>query len=198
MDEGVATATESPEAGLFALAERLQARCIAANLTVSTAESCTGGLVAHLITQVSGSSGYLLGGVVAYSDAVKVSQLAVPQGVLDAHGAVSAQVARAMAEGARASFATSLAVSITGIAGPDGGTPAKPVGLTYLAVASPAETEVRRMTWAGDRNANKWSSARLALEMLLAGAEAAADTDATAAGAPDGSASEPAEAAARS
>jgi PncC family amidohydrolase len=201
MDEGVASATEGPEAGLFALAETLQARCIAAHLTVSTAESCTGGLVAHLITQVSGSSGYLLGGVVAYSDAVKVSQLAVPQGVLDAHGAVSAQVARAMAEGARASFATSLAVSITGIAGPDGGTPAKPVGLTYLAVAGPAGTEVRRVIWAGDRNANKWSSAGLALEMLLAGAEAAAEADAAAAaeaGAPDGSASEPAGTAAAS
>jgi nicotinamide-nucleotide amidase len=172
MDEGVMAATENPQAGLLALTERLQARCIAVGLTVATAESCTGGLVAHLITQVSGSSGYLLGGVVAYSDAVKVSQLAVPQGVLDAHGAVSAQVARAMAEGARTSFATSLAVSITGIAGPDGGTPAKPVGLTYLAVTGPAGTEVRRVVWAGDRNANKWSSAGLALEMLLAAAEA--------------------------
>jgi len=173
MDEGLTPATDSPEAGLFALAERLQARCIAAGLTVATAESCTGGLVAHLITQVSGSSGYLLGGVVAYSDAVKVSQLAVPQAVLDAHGAVSAQVARAMAEGVRAALATSLAVSITGIAGPDGGTPAKPVGLTYLAVTGPAGTEVRRVVWAGDRNANKWSSAGLALELLLAAAEAA-------------------------
>jgi PncC family amidohydrolase len=180
MDEGLTSVTESPEAGLFALAERLQARCLAAGLTVATAESCTGGLVAHLITQVSGSSGYLLGGVVAYSDAVKVGQLAVPQAVLDAHGAVSAQVVRAMAEGARASFATSLAVSITGIAGPDGGTPAKPVGLTYLAVTGPAGAEVRRVVWAGDRNANKWSSAGLALEMLLAGADAAAARDASA------------------
>lgn len=166
-------ATDSPEAGLFALAERLQARCIAAGLTVATAESCTGGLVAHCITQVSGSSGYLLGGVVAYSDVVKVRQLAVPQAVLDAHGAVSAQVARAMAEGVRAALGTSLAVSITGIAGPDGGTPAKPVGLTYLAVTGPAGTEVRRVVWAGDRNENKWSSAGLALELLLAAAEAA-------------------------
>jgi PncC family amidohydrolase len=185
MDEGLTSATESLEAGLFALAERLQARCLEAGLTVATAESCTGGLVAHLITQISGSSGYLLGGVVAYSDAVKVSQLAVPQGVLDAHGAVSAQVARAMAEGARTSFGTSLAVSITGIAGPDGGTPAKPVGLTYLAVTGPTGTEVRRVVWAGDRNANKWSSAGLALEMLLVGAEAAATAAATEASAPE-------------
>ncbi len=183
MDEGVTPATEGPEAGLSALAERLQARCIAAGLTVATAESCTGGLVAHCITQVSGSSGYLLGGVVAYSDAVKVSQLGVPQAVLDAHGAVSAQVARAMAEGVRAALATSLAVSITGIAGPDGGTPAKPVGLTYLAVTGPAGMEVRRVIWTGDRNANKWSSAGLALELLLAAADAAA---------PDAAAPEPA------
>lgn len=173
MNEGVTSATDSPEAGLISLAERLQAHCIAAGLTVATAESCTGGLVAHCITQVSGSSGYLLGGVVAYADAVKVSQLAVPQAVLDAHGAVSAQVARAMAEGVRAALATSLAVSITGIAGPDGGTPAKPVGLTYLAVTGPTGTDVRRVVWAGDRNANKWSSAGLALELLLAAAEAA-------------------------
>jgi nicotinamide-nucleotide amidase len=174
MDDGAMPDSGSTEAGLIALAERLQARCIGAGLTVATAESCTGGLVAHLITQVSGSSGYLLGGVVAYADAVKVAQLAVPQGVLDAHGAVSAQVARAMADGARALFGATLAISVTGIAGPDGGTEAKPVGLTYLAVAGPGGTEVRRIVWTGDRNANKWSSAGLALEMLLAQAEVAA------------------------
>jgi PncC family amidohydrolase len=179
------------ESGLFALAERLQARCIGAGLTVATAESCTGGLVAHLITQVSGSSGYLLGGVVAYSDAVKVAQLGVPQGVLDAHGAVSAQVARAMADGARALFGASLAVSVTGIAGPDGGTDAKPVGLTYLAVAGPAGTDVRRIVWTGDRNANKWASAGLALEMLLAGAEASAAVAAGSASAPAGTSATP-------
>jgi PncC family amidohydrolase len=156
------------------VAERLQASCLAAGLTVATAESCTGGLVAHLITQVAGSSGYLLGGVVAYADAVKVAQLAVPQAVLDAHGAVSAQVARSMADGARSRFAADLAVSITGIAGPEGGTPAKPVGLTYLAVAGPAGTDVRRVVWSGDRNANKWASAGLALEMLLTQAVAIA------------------------
>jgi PncC family amidohydrolase len=184
MADGSPPVSGTIEAGLFALAERLQARCLGAALTVATAESCTGGLVAHLITQVSGSSGYLLGGVVAYSDAVKVAQLAVPQGVLDAHGAVSAQVARAMADGARALFGASLAVSVTGIAGPDGGTDAKPVGLTYLAVAGPAGTDVRRIVWTGDRNANKWASAGLALEMLLAGAEASAAVAAGSASAP--------------
>jgi PncC family amidohydrolase len=174
VDERATPGSGGTEAGLVALAGRLQERCVGARLTVATAESCTGGLVAHLITQVSGSSGYLLGGIVAYADAVKVAQLGVPQTILDAHGAVSAQVARAMADGARAAFGSTLAVSVTGIAGPDGGTEAKPVGLTYLAVSGPAGTEVRRIVWTGDRNANKWASAGLALEMLLAGAEASA------------------------
>jgi PncC family amidohydrolase len=176
MDDDAATGNGRPEAGLVALAERLQARCLAAGSTVATAESCTGGLVAHVITQISGSSGYLVGGVVAYSDAVKVAQLGVPQGVLDAHGAVSAQVARSMAEGARVRFGVDLAVSVTGIAGPDGGTAAKPVGLTYIAVAGPTGTDVRRVVWAGDRSANKHASAGLALEMLLAAVSEPAGT----------------------
>ncbi len=188
MDDDAPTGTGDPEAGLVALAQRLQARCLAARSTVATAESCTGGLVAHAITQVPGSSGYLVGGVVAYSDAVKVAQLGVPQAVLDAHGAVSAQVARAMAEGARARFAVDLAIAVTGIAGPDGGTAAKPVGLTYLAVAGPAGTDVRRVVWAGDRGANKASSAGLALEMLVAAADAVAGPGAD----PAGASSEPA------
>jgi nicotinamide-nucleotide amidase len=183
MDDDAATGMGDPEAGLVALAQRLQARCLAAASTVATAESCTGGLVAHAITQVPGSSGYLVGGVVAYSDAVKVAQLGVPQAVLDAHGAVSAQVARAMAEGARSRFAVDLAVAVTGIAGPDGGTAAKPVGLTYLAVAGPTGTDVRRVVWAGDRGANKVSSAGLALEMLVAAADAGAGPGAGPAGA---------------
>jgi len=162
------------ETTLVALAERLQARCLEAGLTVATAESCTGGLVAHLLTQVPGSSGYVLGGVVAYADRIKAAMLAVPQSTLDAHGAVSAQVARAMAEGARGRFGSDLAVAITGIAGPDGGSMAKPVGLTYLAIAGPDGTDVRRVVWPGDRIANKWSSAGLALEMLLAAAGALA------------------------
>lgn len=176
MTDDAAAATSDPEASLVALAERLQARCLAAGWRVATAESCTGGLVAHAITQVAGSSGYLAGGVVAYSDAVKVAQLDVPRAVLDAHGAVSAQVARAMADGARALFGVDLAVSITGIAGPDGGTAAKPVGLTYLAVAGPTGTDVRRVVWSGDRGANKVASAALALEMLLAAVSEPAGT----------------------
>ena len=155
------------------LATRLQTACLAAGSTVALAESCTGGLIAAALTGIAGSSGYFAGGVVSYSNESKRDLLGVEEAVLEAHGAVSAQVARAMAEGARTSFATSLAVSITGIARPDGGTSAKPVGLTYLSVTGPAGTEVRRVVWAGDRNANKWSSAGLALEMLLVAAEAA-------------------------
>jgi len=157
---------------LLALAERLQGRCLGRGLTVATAESCTGGLVAHLLTEVPGSSGYLRGGVVAYADDVKAGALRVGRDVIDAHGAVSAQVALAMAEGVRALLGADLAVAITGVAGPGGGTEAKPVGLVYVAVAGGQDpAEVRRYHWTGDRAANKRESARAALELLLTRAE---------------------------
>jgi PncC family amidohydrolase len=152
---------------LVELAERLQARCVGRGLTLATAESCTGGLVAHLITEVPGSSAYLAGGVVAYSNGVKERELGVPTEVLAAHGAVSAQVAIAMAEGARERIGADLGVGVTGVAGPDGGTAAKPVGLVYVAVAGLGEPTVRRFLWPGDRSENKRDSARVALEMLL-------------------------------
>ncbi len=152
---------------LVDLAGRLQAVCVARGLTVATAESCTGGLVAHLLTEVPGSSAYLLGGVVAYSDDVKRNVLGVPAEVLFAHGAVSAQVALAMAEGVRALLGTDLAVAVTGVAGPEGGTDAKPVGLVYVAIAGPGAAEVRRHLWTGDRSGNKLASAGEALELLL-------------------------------
>ena len=107
---------------LVALAERLQGICLGRGLTVALAESCTGGLVASTLTEVAGSSGYFLGGVVSYSNEAKTAFLDVPTATLDAHGAVSAQVAKAMAAGAHARFGASLAASITGVAGPDGGT----------------------------------------------------------------------------
>ena len=152
---------------LVELAGRLQARCLARGLTVATAESCTGGLVAHLITEVPGSSGYLVGGVVAYSNAVKERELGVPAALLAAHGAVSALVAIAMAEGARDRLRADLGVGVTGVAGPDGGTADKPVGLVYVAVAGHGEPVVRRYLWPGDRAANKRDSAQAALELLL-------------------------------
>ncbi len=154
------------------LAERLQGVCLQRGLTVATAESCTGGLVTDAITDVPGSSGYLLGGIIAYADQVKERLLGVPAELIAAHGAVSVHVARAMAVGARERLGADLAIAVTGIAGPHGGTPAKPVGLTYVAVAGPAGIEVRRFAWAGDRAANKRDSARAALELLLSAAEA--------------------------
>jgi nicotinamide-nucleotide amidase len=149
------------------LAQRLQGACLDAGLTVATAESCTGGLVASAITDVSGSSDYFRGGVVAYANEAKAVVLGVPTALLEAHGAVSAQVARAMAVGARQLFSSALAVSVTGIAGPLGGSSAKPVGLTYVGVADDAGVEVRRFVWPGDRLFNKEASARAALLLLL-------------------------------
>jgi len=163
---------------LRVLAERLQAVCLRTGLRVAIAESCTGGRVGDALTDVAGSSGYVAGGVVAYEDRAKEALLGVPHGTLMAHGAVSAQVALAMAEGARSRFATDLAVAVTGIAGPGGATAGKPVGLTYVAVADGSGGTVRRFTWDGDREANKAASARAALEHLLERAtERAADRE---------------------
>ena len=159
---------------LVGLAERLQGICLGRGLTVAAAESCTGGLIAESITAVPGSSGYFLGAVVSYADTAKIGLLAVPAAVIEAHGAVSAQAARAMAEAARRQFGASLAVSVTGIAGPGGGTPAKPVGLTYVGLADASGgTEVRRFAWTGDRGSNRDESAAAALAWLIERAEAA-------------------------
>ncbi|HXW76149.1 MAG TPA: competence/damage-inducible protein A [Candidatus Eremiobacteraceae bacterium] len=120
--------------------------------SIATAESCTGGLVAASITSVPGASVYFRGGVVAYADEVKLRLLGVDQALLAEHGAVSEQTAIAMASGARDRFHADLAVSVTGIAGPDGGTPEKPVGLVYLGLASPEEQPLSRgLLLPGDR-----------------------------------------------
>lgn len=164
------------------LATRLQAAALAAGRTVAIAESCTGGMVAAAVTAVPGSSGYFVGGVVSYSDEAKRDLLGVDPAILDAHGAVSAQVAMAMAVGARARFAADLAASVTGIAGPGGGSDAKPVGLTYVGVADGSGVDVRRVVWSGDRAANRHDSAVLLLEMLLGRIEAGARQPAAASG----------------
>jgi PncC family amidohydrolase len=153
---------------LLELARRLGAACRDRGLRIGTAESCTGGLVAHVITEVPGSSDYFTGGFVTYSNDLKTGLLDVPSDVLEAHGAVSAQVARAMADGARRRLAVDLAVAVTGVAGPDGGTAAKPVGLTYVAVADGDGDDVRRHVWDSDRTGNKRLSAAAALDLLLA------------------------------
>ncbi len=155
------------EADLAVVAERLGMRCAALGLRVASVESCTGGLVGHLITEVPGSSAYYVGGLITYSDDLKRALVGVPQDVIAAHGAVSAQVAMAMATGGRERTGADLVVSVTGIAGPDGGTESKPVGLTYVAVADAAGVAVRRHTWTGDRAANKRSSAAAAMDLLL-------------------------------
>jgi len=159
---------------LVALAEHLQGICVGRGLTVALAESCTGGLIAATVTEVPGSSAYFLGGVVSYANTAKEDLLGVPPGALEAHGAVSAQVAKAMAEGARARFGASFTAAVTGVAGPDGGTAAKPVGLTYVGLASDGPTEVRRLQLGGDRRAVREAAARTALEWLIERAEAAA------------------------
>jgi PncC family amidohydrolase len=152
---------------LVSLVARLHERCLASGVHLATVESCTGGLVGHLITEMPGSSAYYVGGFVTYSDALKRALVDVPGEILDAHGAVSAQTAIAMATGGRARTGADIGGSVTGIAGPDGGSDQKPVGLTYVAVADATGTEVRRHLWTGTRSDNKRASAQALLELLL-------------------------------
>jgi len=135
-------------------------------LTVAVAESCTGGMVGSLITDQPGSSAYFLGGVIAYSNAVKRDELGVPAALLKRLGAVSAEVAQAMADGARSRFGTDLAVGVTGIAGPDADGSGKPVGLTYVAVASEHGSPAHEYTFTGDRWSNRRQAAAEALRLL--------------------------------
>lgn len=149
----------------------------AKGLTLAVAESCTGGLLGHLITNVPGSSDYFLGGVVAYSDQAKERLLGVRRETLQQEGAVSEATAREMARGVRERFNSDLALAITGIAGPGGGTPEKPVGLVYIALAAADSERVERHLWGGDRLQNKLRSARRALELLREHLEAAGGKD---------------------
>ncbi len=136
--------------------------------TVSTAESCTGGLIMHRLTNIAGSSRYVMGGLVSYANEVKRDLLHVPQHILDTHGAVSEETARQMVIGALGMFGTNIAAAVTGIAGPGGGTPTKPVGLTYIGVGlRDNEPIIRRHVWNGDREAIKSASSDEALRMLL-------------------------------
>jgi nicotinamide-nucleotide amidase len=134
--------------------------------TVALAESCTGGLVGHRLTQVAGSSAYFERGFVVYSNAAKQAVLGVPEAILRQHGAVSAACAEAMARGARERAGADVAVSVTGIAGPDGGTPTKPVGTVFVALADARGTVVEPHRFARDREGNKALSAVHALDLL--------------------------------
>jgi PncC family amidohydrolase len=156
------------DAELLDLAQRAGTALRERGIRLGTAESCTGGLIGHLITEVPGSSDYFAGALVTYANEVKVDLADVPPDVLEAHGAVSAQVARAMADGARRRLDVDVALSVTGVAGPDGGSDAKPVGLTYVAIADGDGDDVRRFVWDADRTGNKRLSAAAALELLLA------------------------------
>ena len=128
--------------------------CRAKRLRIAAAESCTGGLVSATLTEIAGSSDVFERGFVTYSNDAKRDLLDVPDAVLAAHGAVSAQTAVAMASGAARRLGADLGVATTGIAGPDGGTAEKPVGLVYIAVHDAAGDDVRRFAWTGDRAAN--------------------------------------------
>ena len=152
---------------LVALAARVVAAYGAQGLTCATAESCTGGLVGHLLTEISGSSASFMGAAVTYSYSAKEQVLGVDADLMEAKGAVSAEVAAAMAVGARELYGVDVAVSITGVAGPTGGTPEKPVGLVYLHLSGADGCEEgRRKVWPSDRRGNKELSAREALAML--------------------------------
>jgi CDP-diacylglycerol--glycerol-3-phosphate 3-phosphatidyltransferase len=150
------------------LATDLGATMRSSGLTVSVAESCTGGMVGAAITDVPGSSAYFAGGVIAYSDEVKRRDLDVPADLLEKFGAVSREVAEAMAKGARSRFGTDIAVGVTGIAGPDSDATSKPVGLTYVAVASAERTSSTEFNFTGDRESNRRQATTEALRMLVA------------------------------
>ena len=136
--------------------------------TLAVAESCTGGLLGARITARPGSSDYFLGGVVSYANQAKIDLLAVPAGMLAQHGAVSAEVARAMAEGARLALRADHALAITGVAGPDGGTPEKPVGLVFIGCAGADGARVREASFPGDRDSVRQFAATTALHLLRA------------------------------
>ncbi len=138
----------------------------AAGLTLATAESCTGGLLGAALTEVAGASDAYLGGVVAYANAVKIGQLGVPETLIRRHGAVSGEVAAAMAEGARRVFHADVAAAVTGVAGPGGATPEKPIGLVHVHVAAPGGGEARRLDLPGDREAVRARACALTLHLL--------------------------------
>jgi PncC family amidohydrolase len=148
------------------LVETLGQLLTARRLTLALAESCTGGLLGHLITEVPGSSAYFLGGVVAYDYEAKERLIAVPHDKIVRYGVVSEPVALAMAQGACTALGADIGLAVTGIAGPGGATPTKPVGLTYVALVTHDAQWCRRYVWTGDRSSNKRLSARAALELL--------------------------------
>jgi len=153
--------------GVVTLAKVVGAQLKAANLMCATAESCTGGLIGHLITENPGSSHYFAGGAIVYSYAAKEAVLGVERETLTSLGAVSAEVAQQMAQGALRLYGADVAVSVTGIAGPGGGLPGKPVGTVYLHLCVRDGFERgERFVWPADRSDNKLLGAQAALQMI--------------------------------
>ena len=148
------------------VAEKLVALLNAKSLTCATAESCTGGGVSSAITAVAGSSSVYLGGVVSYANSVKENVLGVPLSVLEEFGAVSSQTAAAMAEGARTLVGADFAVSVTGIAGPSGGSEEKPVGLVWFALSSKSGVRTEKAIFSGDRDTVRHQAVMHALGIL--------------------------------
>jgi nicotinamide-nucleotide amidase len=148
------------------IAEIVLDLCRERGLTLATAESCTGGLVAARLTSVPGSSDVFLGSVVAYADEAKLDGLGVPRAVLEQHGAVSAETAQAMAEGARERLGADVAVAVTGVAGPDGGSEEKPVGLVFVYACGPDGAEARRTELPGDREMVRGRATASALHLV--------------------------------
>jgi PncC family amidohydrolase len=148
------------------LAEAVLVLCRERGWTLASAESCTGGLVGARLTDIPGASDVYVGGIVAYSDDVKRAQLAVRAETLREHGAVSAETAAEMAAGARRGLVADVAVAVTGVAGPGGGTPEKPVGRVYISVDSPDGASTERLQIAGDRRAIRQEATEAALRLV--------------------------------
>ncbi|MBF0123211.1 MAG: CinA family protein [Candidatus Omnitrophica bacterium] len=149
------------------IAKRIAQQLTSNKQTLATAESCSGGLVAHTLTNIPGSSVWFKAGVIAYAYEAKTDLLGVPKNMLQKHGAVSAPVVKAMVQGIRKRFKTDFGISITGIAGPTGGTKTKPVGLVFIAVASNKKTVIRYFIFKGTRLQIKKQATETALKMLL-------------------------------
>lgn len=158
---------KADEATIRGTAEKLVALLLAHGLSIATAESCTGGLLAGALTDVSGVSACFPGGIVSYANRIKNGMLGVPDKILESVGAVSPECGGAMAEGVRKRFGVSIGLSTTGIAGPTGGTETKPVGLVYVSVSTPDETRVTRNLFEGDRETVRRQSVRKALDLAI-------------------------------
>jgi len=152
--------------------ERIHELCVLRSWNMAVAESCTAGLLGARLTSVPGSSVYFLGGIIAYSNDLKKCLLHVPAGLMDSQGAVSEAVAEAMAQGVIAATGSHCGISVTGVAGPDGGTLEKPVGTVWVGIALPSGTTSRLFTFSGDRAAVREQAAQAAMELFLEAAKA--------------------------